>query len=309
MGCSWTYGVGVGYDENTMLNQKDTVLSEYTKENYNSFKGKDYPSYDNFLKNRTNKNYFQDHVLKELLEQFSSNAAGNKRYRDIAWHEPTANEYSFRGIISKSLDLENNNFSVGGSSNDLQFHRMSCIFGNPALRKKFLKSNPIVLWGITSTGRIMRNGTSIMLDPEIGIDVPPGQKKYVELYLQLGYYDHKQLLESLSHQIEMWNILFEKYNIPVLWFDTFNTHDYKIKPRNFLPGGDLLTQMLNMNKSKFSKALGKYHYSTWRADDSRINEGIRLKLLNPISMHPTKEGHKLISKILMPYITKLRGKQ
>ena len=68
----------------------------------------------------------------------------------------------------------------------------------------------------------------------------------------------------------------------------------------------MLTQMLNMNKSKIAKMIRKYyHYSEWRSDDPRIDEGIKLKLLNSISMHPTKAGHNLISQILLPHIKEL----
>ena len=300
LGCSWTYGIGLGYDETTVDIQRKTFPNNFTEQEYNFIKGADYPTYQDFVKNRENKIFFKDFIWQELL------TASKFDDRLINFtSKTTADEHSFRVLISKSLDLNNDNFSAGGSSNDMQFNIMSNIFGDTKKREHFLDKKPIVLWGITSTARIFRNNKSIMLSAEHGNIGSTQEKLYKALYTEL-YYDHEQEVANLSNQIELWNIIFDHYNVPVIWFDTFNTHKYPCPPRNFLQGGDLLTQMLNVNKSKIAKMIGKYyHYSAWVSDDPRIDEGIKLKLLNPISMHPTKTGHNLISQILLPHIKEL----
>ena len=307
LGCSWTFGVGVGYDETTMGIWRRKFPDNFTEQEYNFLKGANYPTYQDFVKNRKNKEFFKDSVWKELLtaSKFDDRITN---FNNIARDKTMADKHSFRGIISKSLDLKNDNFSSGGSSNDHQFNIMSKIFGDAKKREHFLDKKPIVLWGITSTARIFRNNRSIMLSI-IGDDNVVGanneEKLYTSLYTKL-YYDHEQEVSNLSNQLELWNIIFDHYNVPVIWFDTFNNHKYPHPPRNFLQGGDLLTQMLNVNKSKIAKMIGKYyHYSNWSSDDPRIDEGIKLKLLNPISMHPTKQGHKVISEILLPHIKEL----
>ena len=313
LGCSWTFGVGVGYDETTMGNSRVITTMKkfpynYTEQEYDNIKGADYPTYEDFVKNRKNKNFFSDFVWQELLTASEPADDSEKNYKDIAWNKTIADEYSFRGIISKSLGLKNYNFSRGGSSNDKQFNIMSEIFSDTKKREHFLDKKPIVLWGITSTARIFRNNKSIMLsvtDKNLDTNSDNEEELYSALYVKL-YYDHEQEVANLSNQIELWNIIFDHYDVPVIWFDTFNTHKYPRPPRNFLQGGDLLTQMLNVNKSKIAKMIGKYyHYSAWVSDDPRIDEGIKLKLLNPISMHPTKTGHNLISQILLPHIKEL----
>ena len=316
LGCSWTFGVGVGYDETTMGNSRVITTMKkfpynYTEQEYDIIKGADYPTYEDFVKNRKNKNFFSDFVWQELLTIIESDDIDDdrkKKYADIAWDETIVKKHSFRGIISKSLDLKNDNFSKGGSSNDMQFNIMSNIFGDTKKREHFLDKKPIVLWGITSTARIFRNNKSLKLsvtDKNLDTNSDNEEKLYKTLYTKL-YYDHDQEVANLSNQIELWNIIFEHYDVPVIWFDTFNNHKYPHPPRNFLQGGDLLTQMLNVNKSKIAKMIGKYyHYSSWRSDDPRIDEGIKLKLLNPISVHPTKAGHNLISQILLPHIKEL----
>jgi len=305
LGCSWTFGIGVGYDEDPaqMLAAFADIKKFpriYTEEEYDSIKGADYPSYENFIKNRKNQDYFTNFVWEELTQEHTE--SNETIYNKIRADESIADLYSFRGIISKLLYLNNVNFSLGGSSNDEQFDIMSKIFGDAKKREQFIESDPVVLWGITSTARIFRNNKSIMLSAN-NSDV--GSKNEEELYKTLYtklYYDHEQRVSDLCNQIELWNTIFDYYNVPVIWFDTFNTHNYPRLPRNFIPGGDLLTQMLDVSKSKISKAF--YHYSNWTVDDPRISEGIKLKLLNPITMHPTKAAHIAISKTLLPYIEK-----
>ena len=310
LGCSWTFGIGVGYDETTMCNSQDIMSikqfpDNFTEQEYNFLKGADYPAYQDFVKNRKNKIFFKDLIWQELLTASKFDDILTN-FKDIARDKIIADKHSFRGIISKSLGFKNDNFAVGGSSNDEQFSIMSKVFGDPQKRKQFIESNPIILWGITSTARIFRNNKSIMLS---GNNSDVGSKNEEELYNGLYtklYYDHEQEVANLSNQIELWNIIFDHYGVPVIWFDTFNTHKYPRPLRNFLQGGDLLTQMLNVNKSKVARMIGKYyHYSDWFSDDPRVDEGIKVKLLNPISMHPTKKGHKVISEILLPCIKEL----
>ena len=118
-------------------------------------------------------------------------------------------------------------------------------------------------------------------------------------------------------EIKMLSDFFENNNINFLWFDTFNHHDYKksftkfvdsdseyFELKNFLEykskSRDLLSLILKNNNS-FIKDL-RYHLSTWTEDNKKINIGVKKKLLNPFSFHPTKYGHIEIAKILQPEI-------
>lgn len=42
----------------------------------------------------------------------------------------------------------------------------------------------------------------------------------------------------------------------------------------------------------------KVHYATWHNDSNRIDFLVQQKILNPISKHPTKQGHEKIAEIL-----------
>jgi hypothetical protein len=228
--------------------------------------------------------------------------------------------FSFRGILSKKFGLTNFNVALGGASNDYNFETVSAMFGDKSQKEKFLDSNPIVLWGITSTARIYRGGKSMFLSSNREISVMRFLEEsyhpsledlefilhskpslYQALYLKL-YYDHDKEVTRLANLIQNWNDIFDHYKIPVVWFDTFNTHDYYNSPRNLLSNTNLLTQMLQHHNIKFESDKKWYHLSDWFDDDNRITQGVTHNLLNPFSHHPTQLGHQTIADILSPHI-------
>jgi hypothetical protein len=243
-------------------------------------------------------------------------------YKKNAWDQMVTDQYSFKNILAQKFNLSNFNISKGGASNDYNFEELGMIFGDPKKKQQFLDSEPIVLWGITSTARIYRNKKSIFLryNRETSIllflekpyiDAPSTEDLkfilqdqetlYSSLYLKL-FYNHDDEVTRLANLIEIWNDVFAYHNIPVIWFDTFNTHDYYNSPRNFFQGGDILSQMLTYKKINYKSDKKWYHLSDWTDDDNRITVGVCNQLLNPFSFHPGQEGHKVIAEILSPSI-------
>jgi len=268
-GCSWTYGVGVCYHP------------KMTREEYN--------------------------------KTFMTGSICNTK--------------SFRGIIADKLQIENINYSKGGASNERNFRLLSEILGDNKAKKSFLKTNPIVLFGITSTARIERKvkqkesswrnfflkdslSTLHFVDDDYEFNIKDlplfwndKQTLYEALHLKL-HYNHEDEVKKLYHYMNLYNELFAKFNVPILWYDTFNTHDYPSKIDNFLNRGDLLTQMLTYKKINFTKSKKWYHFSDHIDDDPRITLAIKNNLLNPYTMHPTEEGHRIIAEILYPDVKK-----
>jgi len=269
-GCSWVYGVGLGYT-------KDMTLYTYKKH---------------------------------------------------AQNKESADKYSFRGILSSEHNLTNVNYARAGASNGYNFSKITEIFAYKESREEFINSNPVVLWGITSTARVFFNGEDILFNE---LDEDPASYFFLEpdyvyssddanlileslerdtvdifgmftrLYVRF-FYNHDNETKLLFEQMMLWNIIFEFYNIPVIWFDTFNTHEYNNTNPNLIDGEDLLTQMLERENIKYSDKW--YHLSNWRNDGDRITAGIKHDLLNPHSKHPTIKGHKILANILSPYIKK-----
>ena len=252
-----------------------------------------------------------------------------EEYNQQGWIKAICNEKSFRGILADRLQIKNINYSRGGASNDRNFRLLSEILGDKEAKKSFLKSNPIVLFGITSTARIERkykqehrdtflnNNLSTLYFVDDGYefnteDVPlfwnDKETLYQALHLKL-HYSHPNEVKKLYHNMNLYNEIFDKFDVPVLWYDSVNTLEYPNKIDNFFGGQDLMTALLDYKKIKFRKTKKWYHFSDWLDDDPRITLGINNNLLNPYSMHPTEEGHEIIAQLFYPALSSILSKR
>ena len=210
---------------------------------------------------------------EEYLKVRSSSV---KNLDDPIWD--LMNQYSFRGILSKRLGFENINHASGGSSNQRQERLATEYFNNHSTE------DTVVLWGITS---IVRN--------EIPIDGERRNIMYSNTDSQVRYhyehfYDERTELERLGNMMIHWNKFFEAYHIPNLWFQTFNTYKFPQKIDRLLQQ-DLLTHLTRpIHRDN--------HLSDWGVDSKRIREAKDKGLVNPYSLHPTKETHKLLADML-----------
>lgn len=268
-GCSWTAGVGVGYDPSMSV----------------------------------------------------------ETYQEQARIESIMDKFSFRGLLKDQFGIENINFSAPGGSNDSSFRQLSKMLGDKTARKNFLDTNPVILFGITSTARIERASASGYNNMFLGGARSPSVlyflddnyipvledfqsllsdqgSLYTALHLKL-FYNHEKEIVRLYNSMCIWNEIFEKFNIPILWYDTFNHHEYPGEIDNFFAGKDLLSEMLNFKKIEFNQRKKWYHFSDWSNDDPRITAGMKNDLLNPFTKHPTMVGHDIISQILYPSVKKL----
>ena len=145
-------------------------------------------------------------------------------FMNHAWDKSQCDKLSFRGLLSSKLELDNINFSSGGSSNQRQFRLAKQFFVSDRfklLKKKY--KTIIVLWGITSTAR------NEMYDLK--------KKQMVNFFLNesthliakelVKYsYDHNNEVKQLALEMKFWNLFFEQHNVDNVWFDTFNHHEY-----------------------------------------------------------------------------------
>jgi hypothetical protein len=204
------------------------------------------------------------------------------KFLEKAFDKEICNRYSFRGQLSKKFNSKNINFSYGGSSNQDQFFKAMEYFPKCEL------PNTLVLWGITSLYRYPF------------YDVHEGKTKTVFLssqedpiskIIKKNHFDESNELDRLEKHILFFNDYFQKKKIKNYWFNTFNTHKFKNKIDNLLfNGNDLLSIMVN----DFTDD-NQYHLSNWHDVDKKIKKALKLKLVNPISQHPTIDGHTLIA--------------
>ena len=168
------------------------------------------------------------------------------------------------------------------------------------------KKKQYVIWFITSTARkefynaVNANFENIMLTNADASEMG-------HMYLT-EYYDHDKELEKLSQQMQLWNYYFESHGITNIWVDTFNHHNYPISVKNTLDFGtgfsDLMSNLCVV--SGFTPKEHSPHFSSWAIDDKRSEHLVKVGLLNPKTLHPTQQGHKIIAQqLLIPRLAKL----
>ncbi len=185
---------------------------------------------------------------------------------------------SFRIHLSDRLGYTNINLSSGGSSNQRQERLATEYFNTNSLE------DTVVLWGITS---IVRN--EVPIDGELKNFMYASKSDIIRYYYE-HFYDEKTELQRLSDMMIHWNKFFEACHIPNLWFQTFNTYKFPQKIDRLLPR-DLLSRLTR-------PMLNDEHISDWNVDSKRIHEAKNKGLVNPYSLHPTKETHILLADIL-----------
>ena len=208
-----------------------------------------------------------------------------KEFYNIGWSD---SENSFREILSRKLEMENLNFSIGGSSNQKQFRlALDTFFGK---NKTELKKGDIVLWGITSVYRTELWKES---DQKWHDYMLPGDNASSKM-LAVFHHNEKEELKILENQIHLWNYYFKSQNVKNYWFNVFNDHVWGQKIENFLFEGSSLLSFLIDDYS----ANDKYHKSDWSDVDRKIKLAKKMKLVNPYSAHPNKLAHERLAGVL-----------
>ena len=239
-GCSWTFGVGVGYTPNM------------TKE----------------------------------------------EYRNVAWDITVCNRDSFRGILSNKYGLETLNFAHGQASNQRQFRLIKNYLASKSGLKARDEYNIVVLHGITSTARNEMYINEFNSLKNFKYD-DPAFSLWSNIIVK-HFYDHNNEVSILANEMNFMNTYYDACGIKNIWFDTFNHHDYPINVNNLLEPGHQYRDLLSSLAVKFgfNDFEKEYHKSSWVADSSRIKFLLEQGLVNPHSLHPTKQGHIEIADII-----------
>ena len=225
-----------------------------------------------------------------------------ENFNKLRWNDSINDRQSFRGLLSKKYNLVNINWAAGGSSNQRQFRLAKLFFSSDEfkeLRQNF--DRILVLWGITSTAR----NEMFSIEHNDLVNFFYSESSNLAKSLVRYSYNHKNEVDQLSIEILHWNTFFKSLNINNLWFDTFNHHDY------FRP--DLKNLMFNDEKPRdilsklaihngFVDLDGSYHESTGSIDTNRLKNLVECKVLNPLSYHPTPQGHRQIADMLSEYL-------
>jgi hypothetical protein len=267
-GCSWTYGIGAGYDEN-------------------------------------------------MTEDFYTN--------NIRWSHELCYEHSWRKIVLEHFDIKGLNFAVGGSSNLRQFKYARNFFISDEWKNiKNSYENIVVLWGITTTERTYMwcNDEDKLCDIYLNQDKHKGSVNEVlnriknlfdsdklAIAINKCSYNYENEIDQLTKEILFWDNFFDLNNIPIIWFDTFNSHEYTTKIKNLIDyqekKRDILYYLCKLHVKNNPKILDedRLSYGSFYGNDNFFF-AVRNKILNPYSFHPTKEQYKNIG---LYFIEKLKS--
>ena len=111
--------------------------------------------------------------------------------------------HCFRNLLSTNLNLQNINYSNGGSSNQKQFRKaLQTFFGGDKIQTN---AGDIVLWGITSVYRTELWNTK---NQDFECIQLQGSGGSISKILTMNHHDEKQELKILGHQMQLWNAYF-----------------------------------------------------------------------------------------------------
>ena len=251
---------------------------------------------------------------------------GMKRhvYNNQINDEDICGKYSFRGILSERWACNNINYGCMGSSNMRQFrHALEHFKCKP-------EKKTVVLWGITSifrhevwcNTRIKRGESqgkgycNVLYGHADKLFKPLDWRKdamwtrakvNVNEHLE-HHFDEENEIKVLCDQMDHWNLFFESMGIENYWFDIFNHHNYPYVNSKMLfthkRKRDLLSNLVDDYRDD------TYHASQFSSNDSvRISDAQKLNLVNPHSLHPTKEAHVKIADMIDEEINLINNKR
>jgi hypothetical protein len=237
------------------------------------------------------------------------NGMTDEQYSQICWDSDICDQLSFRGILSNKYNLDNINLAGGGNSNQRQFRLIKKFFTSKETKDLLTKYDQVfVLHGITSTARnelyvVEKNR---MISFKFDVDAKQSWcKDWVK-----NFYDHDNELVRLTEEMTFLNDYYCAIGVKNLWFDTFNHHNYPSNIDNMIEPDKNNRDMLSVMATRLGilDIDNKYHLSSWEDDTNRVHNLAKLGYLNPISYHPTQQGHELIAQIIDEFFGKLHVK-
>ena len=298
-GCSWVYGVGVGYTLGTTLNEYRNIAWDQAVCDKFSFRGQLSKKY-----NLTNKNFSsggsstqrQFRLAKEFFcsDEFK-NAQAVFDQIIVLWGITSTSRNELYFTNKKELV----NFTY--TDNSIESKAIISYFHDHDYEVNCL-SKEILFWNDYFVNKKIKNFWVDILnhhnyfkdpaDPEIiqqfrlnynstsGPDWPS-----FDDYLAGNYSVEQQIQDEINNATKVYlkssclhkNIIFEEKN-----------------PRDLLSLLAIANGCTNLDNN--------YHYSRWISDSNRVEYLVKCDILNPYSCHPTQQGHTQIADMLAPYI-------
>ena len=306
-GCSWTYGVAVGYRKNMTGDEHKAIAWEKSICDPLSFRGILSRKYrlvnKNFAKGgssnqcqfRLAKMFFTSNDFKKLQSEFDqiivlwgiTSTARNELYINSA----NCRKNFFYSSSETEAKLMTKYFY--NHAHEVEQLLTEIRFWNDYFESKNINN----LWFDTFNHHeyheifTFNDNFNIAYHRAAGPDWPS-----FDDYL-IGNYDTSN--QKIYNKIlEIKNICLEQYKEPLFKHDKIKNLIFKDKnPRDLLSLLAIKNGKLDIDNN--------YHSSVWQIDSNRIEYLVDIGVLNPYSYHPTQQGHIQISEMLAPYIESL----
>ena len=168
-----------------------------------------------------------------------------------------------------------------------------------------VSENVAVLWSITDLYRTeywsqkRKQYKNIVFSSEVADD-------YAKFYIN-DVFDPRQKQLELAYQIRHWQIIFQHLGIKDYWIDLFNNNDYRgivDLDRFIFPGSNLLSDMTRTLGLDISDDQHYINHNNSVMSSKRQEILESQGLINPVTHHPTEQGHSMISEMLLAEISR-----
>lgn len=297
-GCSWTYGVGLCYTPGMTKDQymqhawNDTIATQ------NSFRGIISKEY-----NYKNKNFSQGGSSNQRQFRLAKQYFSSKEFRDdkktynkiiVLWGITSI--YRNELFSNKENKLINYTYNNDTTKSLFQKKFIDEYFKNVFNKEDALRelSLDILFWdkffnaqGVENHWFDTFNHHDYTMPFE---DIIEAKQEYQSLAGQdWPLWEHYKKNGFEKHIPK--NIYKEIHDKPFHWDKFNNIIDYNKNPR------DIASYLATSNGSEVLENIdNQYHRSSWQVDATQIEYLKNIGLVNPISLHPTKEAHQKIAE-------------
>jgi hypothetical protein len=302
-GCSWVFGVGVGYREGMTLAEYKTVSHDPAICNELSFRGllSEKLKFDNLNFSiggssnqhqfRLAKDFFLSTTFTDLTKEYDEIVVLwgiTSTSRNELYHLESGNYRDFFYTVEEKEWPFPKDFLLYSYDHNSAVHELILEI---RMFNSFFKNNNIkCIWFDVF------NHHDYNSNIRFGISRPKNNAKYDKLK-QPGWPLFDDYINGTSDASPEILKEINKNFFCHLDSQLDNFLMYESNPR------DLLSLMLVNNNSYVDDA--RYHHSDWHVDNDKVALGIKEKLLNSLSNHPTVAGHQAMYKILEPEVLKL----
>jgi hypothetical protein len=290
LGCSWTFGVGVGYTQNLSLDEYKSIAHNSDLCNTLSFRGILSTKYNLVNKNlaeggssnqkqfRLAKMFFSSDEFKQIQKEFDqitvlwgiTSTARNELF-SIEDGKLCNFFYSSDSRLAKSLVKLSYDHQNEVDLLEIEMHHWDNYFENLNIKN---------LWFDTFNHHNYCNRHRLEYEANAGPDWPTWEKFCCQDFANVS----SEIINEI-HDASRWN--FRSSLIPNLVLRNKN-------PR------DLLSQLAINNGC--TDIDNRFHASNWTIDSNRVRYLVDHGILNPHTYHPTRVGHAQIANILDEYV-------